>query len=186
MKTCVNFFYKRKEMSLNKENGIFSYLADLFQDVLEIHDTSSTLSGISKIDDLFDIVYIEKGDLIVMTLDSSNLLFVDVRVTSHNSPTLTHQLSLEITEILEFRNFLNHKQTKACTIKAVRGPYIIFCDKYRPEIMSEHPDWTVTQISTELGRLWSGMSEDEKRPYIEASQKDRLRFQKEMNKQLNF
>ena len=53
--------------------------------------------------------------------------------------------------------------------------FFFFCDHYRPKIRSAHPEWRVSEIAKELGRLWDECTD--KGPYEIKAQNDKLRYE---------
>ena len=53
--------------------------------------------------------------------------------------------------------------------------FFFFCDHYRPKIRSAHPEWRVSEIAKELGRLWDECTD--KGPYELKAQNDKLRYE---------
>jgi hypothetical protein len=49
--------------------------------------------------------------------------------------------------------------------KCAKNPYITFSNKHRPILKKKHPDWKVTDISKELGKMWRNLSESQKKKY---------------------
>ncbi|XP_014270270.1 high mobility group protein B3 [Halyomorpha halys] len=49
--------------------------------------------------------------------------------------------------------------------KRTPGPYIMFCSDMRAKIKKENPEFSMTQISKELGRLWNELTDEEKAKY---------------------
>lgn len=64
--------------------------------------------------------------------------------------------------------------------KGVKGPYILFSQEQIPKLRRENPNWKVSEFSKEIGRRWTEMDDDARRPYVKASAFDKLRYQKEM------
>lgn len=54
--------------------------------------------------------------------------------------------------------------------------FLYFSRERRPQIKEANPDMKNTEVSAELGRLWNSLSEEEKQPYVERSNKDRERY----------
>ena len=75
---------------------------------------------------------------------------------------------------------------KKINIEGVRGPYIQFALEKRPIIIKMYPTITVSDASQMLGNMWKNMSENEKRKYVDMADKDKLRYQREMEKYNNF
>jgi hypothetical protein len=43
--------------------------------------------------------------------------------------------------------------------------FFFFSSKKRAEVRSAHPDWKVTEIATDLGKQWRGLSDAEKQAW---------------------
>ena len=66
--------------------------------------------------------------------------------------------------------------------KGVRGPYILFSQDKRQEILEENPKLKVTEVSKELGKRWKAMSDTDKQPYVKKSEEDKKRYKDELAK----
>lgn len=73
--------------------------------------------------------------------------------------------------------------------KAVKDPnapkrwssnYILFCQERRKQIVSEFPDAKATDVTAKLGQAWTALPDGEKRKYTEMSERDKERFNREM------
>lgn len=77
------------------------------------------------------------------------------------------------------------KRKEKSNVKGVRGPYMIFSQEQRPILVEQHPNWSMPEISKKISVLWYKMSSEEKSQYVQKSEEDKLRYQKEMNELLN-
>ncbi|DBA00910.1 TPA: LOW QUALITY PROTEIN: hypothetical protein N0F65_006110, partial [Lagenidium giganteum] len=68
--------------------------------------------------------------------------------------------------------------------KPYKNPYIHFSTEKRRELSEQRPDWTVQQVSSEIGRLWKSMAAGDKKPWVELAQFDKARFQTELDQYL--
>lgn len=59
--------------------------------------------------------------------------------------------------------------------KRALSAFFFFCDHYRSEVRNAHPEWRVSEVAKELGRLWDECSD--KAPYELQAQKDKLRYE---------
>lgn len=59
------------------------------------------------------------------------------------------------------------------------SPYMFFVIDKRQEVVAQSPGASFQLIGKLLGTKWNNMSSDDKRPYVEKSQKDKLRYVKE-------
>lgn len=59
--------------------------------------------------------------------------------------------------------------------KRALSAFFFFCDQQRPQIRSAHPEWRVSEIAKELGRLWDECTD--KAPFERQAQSDKLRYE---------
>jgi len=57
-----------------------------------------------------------------------------------------------------------------------------YSQEMRDEIKKKHPDWKVTQISSELGAKWKKLSKEKKSPYEKEYEKEKEKYEKELKK----
>jgi hypothetical protein len=43
--------------------------------------------------------------------------------------------------------------------------YMLFLREIRPKLKKEHPDWKVTEIAKEGGKMWNALPDEEKEKY---------------------
>merc|ERR1712141_3263 len=55
--------------------------------------------------------------------------------------------------------------------KRPMNAYMMFATQKRKEIVKDHPELKVTEISKMLGAEWRGMSEDEKSPFTKEAKR---------------
>lgn len=71
----------------------------------------------------------------------------------------------------DLSNLWNASQKQKPSKKTIKkknpSAYIIFCNERRPDLRKEHPEMKFIELSKELGRLWTGMSAEEKQPYVD-------------------
>lgn len=68
--------------------------------------------------------------------------------------------------------------------KAYKNAYLHFAMTRRAEVAALSPDWTVQQVSAEVGRQWKALSQYERKPWVELAQFDKARFQTELEQYL--
>ena len=61
------------------------------------------------------------------------------------------------------------KKDKKKKAKRVPSGYILFCQDKREDVKSENPDMKATEITSELGKLWKQLSQEEKDEYNQKS-----------------
>ncbi|CDS40117.1 high mobility group protein [Echinococcus multilocularis] len=64
--------------------------------------------------------------------------------------------------------------------KRALSAFFFFCDHYRSEVRNTHPEWRVSEVAKELGRLWDECPD--KAPYELQAQKDKRRYEEEMRR----
>ncbi|PAA54321.1 hypothetical protein BOX15_Mlig030660g2 [Macrostomum lignano] len=57
--------------------------------------------------------------------------------------------------------------------------FFLFSDEHRQKIRDEHPDWRVSEVAKELGRMWEACTDRPK--YEAAAVRDKQRYEDEMN-----
>jgi hypothetical protein len=65
--------------------------------------------------------------------------------------------------------------------KGILNAYNFFCNEHRQVIKDEHPDFSFSDISTELGTRWKLISEQDKVSFQKQSDEDKIRYKTEMN-----
>lgn len=64
--------------------------------------------------------------------------------------------------------------------KRPRSAYILFCNDKRAGVREANPDMKMPQIAKELGKMWNGLKEKKKKPYLDSAAKDKERYDSEM------
>jgi hypothetical protein len=59
------------------------------------------------------------------------------------------------------------------------GAYMFYCKEARVPLKEEHPELKVTEIGSKLGAQWKLLTEEEKKPYYDLAEKDKVRYAKE-------
>jgi len=63
--------------------------------------------------------------------------------------------------------------------------YFHFAAEKRPGIKAKTPDISVTEVAKEIGKLWRELTADEKIPFEQKAQEDKVRYQKEFEEYTN-
>ncbi|OAD68699.1 hypothetical protein PHYBLDRAFT_117157, partial [Phycomyces blakesleeanus NRRL 1555(-)] len=58
--------------------------------------------------------------------------------------------------------------------------YVHFAVKMSPLIKAEHPELNQKEVYKEVGVKWNALTEEEKQPYIDLANKDKVRYSHEM------
>lgn len=66
--------------------------------------------------------------------------------------------------------------------KRPKSSYFLFCDDERANVTEENPDLKPQEVSSELGKLWKALSDEEKAPYIERAAEAKAKYNKECGK----
>jgi len=69
--------------------------------------------------------------------------------------------------------------------KRAKTAYLFFCEARRGKLKRENPQWSMVEITRELGSIWKGMPEAEKKEFQDQSQQDNVRFQQESEQYLS-
>lgn len=64
--------------------------------------------------------------------------------------------------------------------KRPSSSYILFCGEKRDDVKKANPKMSATEITSRLGEMWKSVSEKERKRFEEASAKDKVRYEKEM------
>ena len=64
--------------------------------------------------------------------------------------------------------------------KGAKSAYTYFTEKIREEKKANGEAYDIATISKEASDQWKTMDEDERQPYVKQSEKDKKRYQKEM------
>jgi hypothetical protein len=74
------------------------------------------------------------------------------------------------------------KKSKSKTQTGPRRPlssYMFFCKTARKTLAEEHPEMKGKFVTTEMGRMWSELTPEDKQQYIEMANADKLRYKQE-------
>lgn len=61
-----------------------------------------------------------------------------------------------------------------------RSAFFFFSNERRQQVQQDHPEWKVSQVAQELGKVWKAMSEEEKQVYERKANEDKARYAEEM------
>lgn len=76
----------------------------------------------------------------------------------------------------------NNIDNNISKIKKPKNPYMIFCDENRKKIKEDNPDIKFGEISKMLSEKWKNTNEEDKKIFIEKSDKDKERYNLEVKK----
>jgi hypothetical protein len=96
----------------------------------------------------------------------------------------------KIEELLE--KFLSKKlklkqQKNPHAPKKPKSSYFYYCDQFRPELISNFKNKNpnakiqIALIAKELGQKWKKLTDNQKQKYIKMANKDKVRYESEMN-----
>jgi hypothetical protein len=65
-----------------------------------------------------------------------------------------------------------------------KSAYMFFCESKRSEVKDDHPDWKMTEIAKELGRMWKEdfPTDEHRNEFIALSSEDKERYAREKAK----
>ena len=72
----------------------------------------------------------------------------------------------------EAREFLKSSPKPKNKTKRPVSAYIRFCNSKRPELKESAPELSSSEVLTELGRLWKGLDDTARKPFIESYEKE--------------
>ena len=110
-------------------------------------------------------------------------LLTDVLSDHVSEQELTSALDSRRTELSKLLNNSSGRSRKKKDLNAPKKwktGYIFYCTENRTEVKEANPDFSATQITTELAKKWKSLSDKDKKKYEDMSQKDRLRYEGEM------
>jgi hypothetical protein len=64
--------------------------------------------------------------------------------------------------------------------KKALSAYMFFCADNREKVKADNPEFKVTEVTSELGKLWGALSEGDKKQYYDKAEKDKERYKKDM------
>jgi len=64
--------------------------------------------------------------------------------------------------------------------KQASSPYIFFVKAKREQVVKLNPSFSMKDVMRELGRMWRGLSEKDRKPYRDLSAKDKVRYESAM------
>ena len=72
------------------------------------------------------------------------------------------------------------KEEKAKLPKKPRTSYLYYCEETRAALKEQHPDMGVTDLAKLQGEGWKGLTDEQKKKFVEAAAADVERYQSEM------
>ena len=83
-------------------------------------------------------------------------------------------------KVVAHQKKMNRKKKDPNAPKRPQNAFILFSSDTRGKIKEEHADWKIGDVGKELGRLWRGMTDKDKAPFLKLSSKDKVRYETEM------
>jgi hypothetical protein len=68
---------------------------------------------------------------------------------------------------------------KESKVKRPRTAYMYFMQDMRAKVQQDHPDMKFTEVTKEVGKLWSALSAEDKKPFEEKAQSDTKRWEED-------
>jgi len=63
--------------------------------------------------------------------------------------------------------------------KRAMSSFMFFANDKRPLLRKDHPDMKITEIGKELGRMWKDLTDEERKPYMQQAEEDKVRYSRE-------
>lgn len=76
----------------------------------------------------------------------------------------------------------NNKEVKDkddTKIKRPKNGYLIYSTENRANIKKQYPEDSFGEITKRLSKLWNGLNENEKNPYLKKAEEDKIRYDNE-------
>ncbi|KAI1290056.1 High mobility group protein 20A [Halotydeus destructor] len=105
-----------------------------------------------------------------------------VGVTEKKKPAQKRRASSEVKDAKEGQKSAKKKKTKdANAPRPALNGYVLFLNKNRPRIRETNPEMHFADITKLLAIEWNALSTDEKQRYLEEAEKDKERYQRELD-----
>ena len=83
------------------------------------------------------------------------------------------------------KNRMKRKDAVDGHLKRPKSGFMWFISEKRPEYVKKNPTASITQVTTELSKLWQKLTEKEKAVYLKMYEDDKVRYQKERKEVLD-
>lgn len=89
----------------------------------------------------------------------------------------------EISDYTPPANFLSKKKVKSSGPKRGLSAYIFFCNEQRNPVKEKNPTLSNKELTSELGKRWNLLTDEQKKPYNTLAATDKTRYESEKNSQ---
>lgn len=86
----------------------------------------------------------------------------------------------QLTKLLAVQESSRRKKDPAAPKKPMTN-YLFFCQDKRKDILKKNPDMKTNEVTRQLGELWRGLSDKDKKKYNTQAEKDKERYDTEMS-----
>jgi hypothetical protein len=87
----------------------------------------------------------------------------------------------EISEYTPSDKFLSSKKVKSTGPKRGLTAYIFFCNEQRNVVKESNPKLSNKELTSELGKKWNLLTDEQKKPYASLAEKDKSRYENDKN-----
>lgn len=109
-------------------------------------------------------------------------LIISTLITKFNLPEKEVKMSIENLLPTSSTYVKKHKKRDPNAPKKALTPYLFFTQENRDKIVKENPGIKFNDIGRKLGEKWKTLSDQEKQPYMEKAQADKVRLNNEKMK----
>ncbi len=107
----------------------------------------------------------------------------NIKWTKISSDKIKEILTTGIQEILDqnaTKLASKNKKKDKDSLKKNKSSYIFFCSSKREEVKNNNDGISNTEITIKLAQLWKQLSDEDKKPFEDLAQQDKLRYNNEM------
>ena len=134
-----------------------------------------------QIKNIVDDLSVVLRDLLSSVFNGKNASKATSLIDNESSQTLLAEFVKTHMTVSEKKKKKNTKKKKDPDApKKNCSSYIFFCKDTRTSVKENNPEFKGTEITKELGRLWKELDEEQKVPFVEQANLDKVRYQDEM------
>ena len=134
-----------------------------------------------QIKNIVDDLSVVLRDLLSSVFNGKNASKATSLIDNESSQTLLAEFVKTHMTVSEKKKKKNTKKKKDPDApKKNCSSYIFFCKDTRTSVKENNPEFKGTEITKELGRLWKELDEEQKVPFVEQADLDKVRYQDEM------
>ena len=133
-----------------------------------------------QIKNIVDDLSVVLRDLLSSVFNGKNASKATSLIDNESSQTLLAEFVKTHMTVSEKKKKNAKKKKDPDAPKKNCSSYIFFCKDTRTSVKENNPEFKGTEITKELGRLWKELDEEQKVPFVEQADLDKVRYQEEM------